>query len=870
MSTMGAPPPSYHEAAAAYPSLQSPRRLRKVWSVRAGVALLLAVQLSWLSLWTFRSQSSPPPLSALALQKFEAGLASCAAIHSFPANIDPKQRTQNPRWNPISGQDATTVLRNATLFDGEAFVKDPVDIVFSNGLIVSVSPTDSKSVGPLHQGAKEYHLHGAYVTPGLVDMHAHHLVMTWPILDSTEDSNEMFGGMGPLTPFLRALDSMKAYDIAAARIASGGVTTSLIIPGSANIMGGEGTVVKNAVRPGPNGEYVVEDMLLEHGINPGERKRYMKMACGENPKGIYHHTRMGNAWVLREWLAQAKELLDKQDEWCEAARGVSSLRERATMLADKGGFPEELKLDSTVGMLRGRVAMHNHCYEPEDFETMLRISHEFGFRVRAFHHAISAWQVPEMLKEYGENLTVATFAEFALYKQEAYAASLSAGKILNDHDIPVAYKSDHAGGDSSAQFLLLQSAVGHSFGLPAEKALQAVTSVPAKSLEIDDRVGYTRPGHDADIVVWDSHPLSVGATPRQVFIDGVATLDPKKVQESTAHVVIRQDADAHRGADKPAMRATISTEARQDICTKAEKPGPAFVITGINKSFLDEYPSLLPSSRDRDSQLDNLTLVITDGKITCLGSRDCGHAEAQLYETHGRDNIVTFQLQDGHLTRGLVAVTSALGIAEIAMDPATGDGLADVVTPKDSENNIDYAKYGVNLAGSQKSGAKTFARARLGGVTRAVQAPMTKGGLITGVSTGMRTSKQSTLLNGGLFQEDVAMHVSLGAEAKENEGTISMGIQRLRALVKAGASGVKAGENEKLTWGLVANGSLPLVIKADSSVIFSILSPLLVLLLALREGVHRDNDTYTDERINNSTISSTSSCSRRISQMFGL
>lgn len=817
------PPPSYHEAAA-YPRLHSPRRLRKVFSVRGGVALLLTVQLSWLHLWTSRNEPPRSSLSTVELRRFAAGLASCAAINKVSSRVEPKDRKENPRWNSVSGQNGTTVLRNATLFDGEAFLDGPVDIVFSKGLVVSVTPTgeNAAAAASLEKADNEYQLHGAYVTPGLVDMHAHHLVMSWPVLPSTDDSNEMYGDMGPLTPFLRALDSMKAYDVATARIASGGVTSSLIIPGSANIVGGEGTVVKNAIRPGSNGEYVVEEMLLEHGIDPTERKRYMKMACGENPKGIYRHTRMGNVWLLREWLAQAKELLEKQDAWCEAAT-----MQGPALLAEKAAFPEELKLDSTVGMLRGQVAMHNHCYEPEDMETMLRVSHEFGFRVRAFHHAVSAWQVPEMLKEYGENLTVALFAEFAFYKQEAYAGSLSAGKILNEHDVPVAYKSDHAEGDTSAQFLLMQSAVGHSFGLPADKALQAVTSVPAKAIDLDDRVGYTRPGYDADIVVWDSHPLSIGATPKQVFIDGVASLDPQKVEENTAHVMFQEGSNKHQGADKPSMRATISTEARQEICTKAQEPGRAFVITGIKKSFLDEYPGVLPSAEKQETQPVNITLVIDDGKVTCLEfstSQECGPAEAQLYETHDRNTIITFDLKNGYLSRGLTAVTAALGMNEITTDPATGDGFADIVAPTASVDNIGYAKYAVSLPGGGSASKlptgtkKAFARARLGGVTRAVQAPMSEGGLITGVSTGLRTSTKSNLLNGGLFQEDVAMHVALGANAKEDKpGTVSMGIQRLRALIK-GSKAKKEEEDLTSPWTLVANGSLPLVIKADSSV----------------------------------------------------
>jgi hypothetical protein len=94
---------------------------------------------------------------------------------------------------------------------------------------------------------------------------------------------EMHALFGPLTPFLRITESLKADDSATRIIASGGITSSLIIPGSANTMGGEGTVVKNIMKPGVHGENVAEEMLLEHGIPVADRHRWMKMACGENP-----------------------------------------------------------------------------------------------------------------------------------------------------------------------------------------------------------------------------------------------------------------------------------------------------------------------------------------------------------------------------------------------------------------------------------------------------------------------------------------------------------------------------------------------------------------------------------------------------------
>lgn len=429
----------------------------------------------------------------------------------------------------------------------------------------------------------------------------------------------------------------------------------------------------------------------------------------------------------------------------------------------------------------------------------------------------------QKLTETLRNLTIATFAEFALYKKEAYAASLSAGKILNDHDIPVAYKSDHAQEDTSSKYLLLQSAVGHSFGLPADKALQAVTSVPAASLEIDDRVGYVRAGYDADIVVWDSHPLSVGATPRQVFIDGVATLGPAKVEESSAHVVAAQGADAHIGAGKPAMRATIADEERERLCSGSRDQGRGFVISGITRSFLDEFPEFLTNAVGGASPQDNLTMVIADGKVACLGTgADCRSAATKLRGSHDDEHVTTIELQNGHLSRGLIAVTSSLGIAEIGTNPTTGDGIVKTGGSEGDAPTVDHAKYGVSLGGD-KAKSKTFARARLGGVTRAVQAPMTEGGLVVGVSTGMRTGVDSTLLNGGLFQGDVAMHVALGEDAKVNVGAVSVAIERLRGLVRAGGEkGLKESDESDVEdpWVLVANGSLPLVVKADSNVSF--------------------------------------------------
>ena len=757
--------------------------------------------------------------AAARLVEFQSSLDQCAALQKFPARMDTINRESNPRWNAVTGQSETTILRNATLFDGEKFIPHPVDIVFEKGLILSVSASGTS--GRRWAGkATEYNLDGQWVTPGLVDMHSHHTIDPWPMLPSNEDANEIHPDSGPLTPFVRTLDGMKAYDVATTLIASGGVTSSLVIPGSANIMGGEGTVVKNRNRSGPNRELVVEELLLEYGIPVDERHRYLKMACGENPKRLYGHTRMGNAWVLRKHLARAKALLKNQDAWCAAAATIWEYDTKGKLELLElfgGGFPEELELDSTVGLLRGRVAMHNHCYEPHDMETMLRISKEFGFSVRAFHHSIAAWQVPEMIKEYGGNVTIATFAEFGLYKWEAYAANLYAGKIIHEHGLPLAYKSDHSSEPTNAKYLLNQAATAHSFHLPADIALQSVTSVPAKAIDLDDRIGYLRTGYDADIVVWDAHPLSVGATPRQVFIDGVATLDPLRVKEAMDDRAPETTAEARRRRnEEPRMRATIAEDAKQDVCKRAGEKNQRFVVTGIHSSFLDRYPELASVANENQARGENMTLVISGGRVDCLGSSSACRSQIAAATTSG---AVKISLSDGYLAPGLTAVTATLGLQEILLEESTGNGEVSPFLDPLKEASVDFAKFGLVLKG------KSFVRAQMGGVTRAVTPPMSIGGILRGVSAGFLTSGKRTLLDGGIFLPNVAMHFDLGSLNKVSPGSVSYAVKKLREVHEAAARAVQDGRPHESLYAPVVRDFIPVVVHAKNEVCGYILDP---------------------------------------------
>ncbi|PWY74474.1 hypothetical protein BO94DRAFT_524310 [Aspergillus sclerotioniger CBS 115572] len=738
------------------------------------VLIALLVQTHWVSLPSPHSQPGPAVLRLQQHQAEQLGkqLQKCQVLQQPPvvAQVPPPATRTNPRWIP-TGQNQTIILRNATLFDGEYTIDHPVDITFRHGVITNVAPTQRIAT---EQG-EVFQLNGRFVTPGLVDMHSHHL-------DVHDDLNEIHPDSGPLTPFVRALDSLKTYDKTTTMFASGGVTSSLILPGSANVMGGEAVMVKNRLNSGKYGEQVVEDLLLERGIPHAQRRRYMKMACGENPKGLYGHTRMGNAYVFRKQMSEAQKLLKSQDSWCleAAAAQETGDTDAIAQLLSNGGLPENFSLESSVSMLRGQVGVNIHCYEPEDMEAMIRHSEEFGFRIQAFHHALEAWRVPEMLKASGQNITVATFSHFAHYKHEAYDASLYAGKILSEHGVPVAYKSDASDEFLNAKYLLAQAAEGHSFGLPENEALQSVTSVPATSLGMHDRIGYARAGFDADLVIWDSHPLSNGATPLQVYIDGQPTLNDTLTTVASGHPM------------SPSTRPDISRDQKADTCSQLWQKHGKFLINGIKKSFIP--------APDTDLPVDELEMVLESGRIICMGA--AGHCAEAAIDT------VSIQLENGHLYPGLTAVTAGgLGLVDIATDPSTGDGGSAIPPDNVASEALVYAKYGLRIQG------KDLVRAQLGGITKVVTVPLAPNEhsvFLRGVSTAFHASGQGTILDGRILKDDVALHVVLGQEGNSPiTASVSSAIGLLRRILIE-----NQGSNN--TYGQVVNGSLPLVAHVKS------------------------------------------------------
>jgi imidazolonepropionase-like amidohydrolase len=341
--------------------------------------------------------------SGLSTQKLREQHTQCASLRHRP--VDPSgAREFNKRW--VNGTKPA-LIRNATVWTGEpiagvGYVWQKADVLLDRGLIIKVAPDLDHSNLP--EGCQTYDARGRLLTAGIVDMHSHAGLGTFANLG--DDTNEL---SGDITPYVRSLDGFDPLQPEIQWIKSGGVTTTLLLPGSGNNMGGEAFVLKLATGK-DNGrlEFSQEDMLAD----PDKTWRYMKMACGENPKRVYGKigrgpfSRLGEAWEFRHAFEQARKYVDSQDDWCRLANEIGAENMDSYL-------PSELQWESLGAVLRGQVRVNTHCYTVTDLEDYVRHTNEFKFEVYAFHHAHQSYLVPEVLKRAygGRTPAAALFAD---------------------------------------------------------------------------------------------------------------------------------------------------------------------------------------------------------------------------------------------------------------------------------------------------------------------------------------------------------------------------------------------------------------------------------------------------------------------------
>ncbi len=467
--------------------------------------------------------STPPAFSQEpAFSREEAERRGHAAIEILPTDTSPD-----------------FVLKGATVLTAAGQRFEHGYVVIRNGRIDAVGD----GAPPNSQGLHEIDASGMFITPGLIDAHSHLGVYPAPGFKANGDGNE---ATSPVTGGVWAEHGLWPQDPSMELAVAGGVTSMLVLPGSANLVGGRGVTVHLVPARGSRAMRF-----------PGSPD-VLKMACGENPKRVYGDkggapsTRMGNLRGQREAFFAAARYRDEWRRWQAKAAAFAATKSTVAKpnagnesgKSDEPGPPpsRDLSLETLAEVLDGRVLVEWHCYRADDMLDAMQLADEVGFSVRAFHHALEAYKIRDLLAAKG--IAVATWADWWGFKAEAYDGIPENAALLTEAGVKTCIKSDSAvdiqrlNQEASKAYASAQHA---GIAMDENAALRTITANPAWALGIDDQVGTLQPGKRADLVVWDAHPFSVYAHARWVFIDGQLRYDRERSEVPWSDFMLGQE-----------------------------------------------------------------------------------------------------------------------------------------------------------------------------------------------------------------------------------------------------------------------------------------------------------------------------------------
>ncbi|KAF9481821.1 hypothetical protein BDN70DRAFT_830235, partial [Pholiota conissans] len=753
-------------------------------------------------------------------------LSRCTALEVAPGPPDSfHSREESDRFE--LGTNATWI-RNCVIFTGKNNGTDIVhgDILLDKGIIKGVGKISRRILDSI-ENLTTVDADGAWVTPGLVDLHTHLGILSAPILSGAIDLNS---AKGPIAPYLRSIDGLNTHDTSYELAMAGGVTSAQVLPGSSNAIGGQAFMIKLRRPKDRSSSSMLIDppdtLNLPSGGGTSStpvRWRHMKQACGENQ--MVYGNRMDTMWSFRSAYAEALKIKQSQDEYCALAAG--GLWDSLT-----GPFPEDFRLEMLVDVLRGKVKISTHCYEAVDLDAIVRLTNEFKFNIASIHHAAEAYLVPDLLKKmWGGVPSIALFATNYRFKREAYRGSEFAPKILADEGIPVIMKSDHPVVNS--RYLIYEAQQAHHFGLSPESALTAVTSTPAGAAGLAHRIGKVEEGFDADIVLWDSHPLQLGATPMKVWVDGILQIPVPSKNGDENRIQIG------KGKEGPEWRQVPSTpnwdkERNKTIDWEGLPPLEGLKSTGsilftnvkevwqhsrdggIEQTF--GALNTLDHSERQQGELRNV--LVTEGKVICIG-QTCPIAQG---------DVVTKDLRGGVISPGLMTFGSPLGIEEISSESSTADGETYDAFKFDVPKILDDSGAVVRAIDGLMFATRNALTAYRSGVTLATAslskpiylAPDAR--IIAGLSVAFRTGAAHAMQRGAIVQDIASLHIVVGKSNPAFRGvSVSTQIASLRRLLY----GWESSNQETGAWfKKAAEGVIPLVIEVDSA---DIMANLLIL-----------------------------------------
>ena len=385
---------------------------------------------------------------------------------------------------PAALQAQDVAIRNATLLTITNGTIENGTVVVRNGKITAVG----KDVA-IPAGIKVIDGTGKFVMPGIIDAHSH-MAIEGGINEGSES----------ITPEVQV--PIRDDDPSIYRALAGGVTSALLLHGSANTIGGQGRIIK--MRWGQpadslefDGAYRIvkfalgENVTRANSVQPDSTRRFPK-------------SRMGVEALLRWWFTRAREY---EQEWkdYDARKDKSAVPPRT-----------DLRLQALVDILNGKIKVHSHSYRGDEIVMLMRVAEDFGFRVNTFQHVLEGYKVADELAKHGA--AASTFAESWAYKVEAYDAIPHNMAIMNSRGVVVSVNSDS---NERVRRLYQEAAFGMKYGGMTETdALKMITLNPAKQLGVEKMAGSLEVGKDGDIAVFSAHPFAPAAHVEMTLVDG--------------------------------------------------------------------------------------------------------------------------------------------------------------------------------------------------------------------------------------------------------------------------------------------------------------------------------------------------------------
>ena len=428
----------------------------------------------------------------------------------------------------------TVLFKNATVWTNEKEgILQNTDVLIENGKIKAVGKNLSAP------NAKVIDATGKHLSPGIVDEHSHIAV-----------AGSVNEGTQAVTAEVRIADVLNPEDINLYRQLAGGVTTSHILHGSANPIGGQTQLIKH--RWG----VLADDMKFEGSDG------FIKFALGENVKGSnfslsagpnarFPQTRMGVEQVYVDEFTRAKEY--------KAARAVKGNNVR-----------RDLELDAIVEILDKKRFITCHSYLQSEINMLMLVGDSMGFKVNTFTHVLEGYKIADKLK--ARDIYGSTFSDWWAYKMEVAEAIPYNGKILHDMGVVTAFNSDD---EEMGRRLNQEAGKAVTYGhMSEEEALKLVTLNPAKMMHVENRVGSIKVGKDADVVLWSADPLSIYAVCLKTYVDGIPYWDidkdaanQKAMKADEERIILKMIAAKNKGAltQRPmGRRPRVDDEASED------------------------------------------------------------------------------------------------------------------------------------------------------------------------------------------------------------------------------------------------------------------------------------------------------------------